>query len=152
MAQHNENRGRGQQQGAAEQVRQAAGEIGDKAKDFGAAATEKARDVASSAADTARHAVDTAKEQAEQGTAALGSGMRNLASTLREKAPHEGMMGTAASSLADTLERGGHYLEEEGINGLFDDVGTLVRRNPLPAVLIGVGLGFLMAQMCRSER
>jgi len=101
---------------------------------------------------TAGELVDKARAQVEQGAGALGSGMRNLAGTVRQNAPHEGAMGTAAATLADTLERGGHYLEEEGMSGLVTDMGTLIRRNPVPAVLVGVGLGFLFGQMCRSER
>jgi hypothetical protein len=78
--------------------------------------------------------------------------MRNLADTLRHNAPHEGMMGSAASSFADTLERGSNYLEQEGMEGMLEDLSTLVRRHPLPAVLIGFGAGFLVAQLFRSER
>jgi len=99
-----------------------------------------------------RDFADTAKEQAQAGAAAVISGMRNLASSLRDSMPHEGMMGTAASAVADTLERGGSYLQDEGLSGLVDDLTTLVRRNPLPAVCISLGVGFLVAQLCRSER
>jgi len=113
---------------------------------------EQAREFLGGAGDRMRDLGQTAREQAQAGGAALGAGMRNLASTLRQNVPQEGMMGTAASNLADTLERGGHYLEEEGLGHLVNDLGTLVRRNPLPAVCIGIGLGFLFAQMFRSER
>jgi hypothetical protein len=142
---HNENKGssQGSQQGQG---------AADQAKRMAAEAAEKAKDMASSAAETARGFAHSAKEQAEAGTASLGSGIRNLASSLRENAPHEGMMGSAASGLADRLDRGGHYLEEEGLGGLANDMSTLIRRNPLPAVLIGVGIGFIAAHMCRSER
>lgn len=102
--------------------------------------------------DTARQFIQGAREQAEAGGAALSSGMRNLADSLRHGGPHEGMMGSAAAGLADTLERGGQYLEQEGLGGLVEDLGTLIRRNPLPAVLVSIGVGFLFAQMFRSER
>jgi len=146
MADNEHNSGNaGQSQahaGGLEQARQAAENLGDRARELGGSAAEQAR-----------HYAQAARDQAEAGAAALGSGMRNLADTLRQRAPHEGMMGTAASGLADSLERGSHYLEQEGINGLAEDLSTLVRRNPLPAVLIGVGVGFLFAQMfSRSER
>jgi hypothetical protein len=111
----------------------------------GGAALQGVRDLATGAADTAR-------EQAKAGATALGSGMRNLATTLRDKVPHEGMVGNAASTLADTLERSGRHLEEDGFNGLADDVSRLVRNNPIPALCVGIGLGFLAAQVFRSER
>ena len=83
---------------------------------------------------------------------ALGSGLKNLASSLRENAPREGVVGTAASNLADSLERGGTYLENQGLDGITEQVEGLIRRNPMPAVLVGVGLGFVLAHMLRRER
>jgi len=132
MAGDNQHKGsdQGQQQKPMDQARQMASDVGAKARDLG----------------------QSAKEQMEAGASALSSGIRNVASSLRENAPREGMMGTAASRLADTLERGGSYLEQEGVNGLLEDVGTLIRRNPVPAVCIGIGLGFMFAHMVRSER
>jgi hypothetical protein len=92
------------------------------------------------------------KEQAEAATGAVGTGMRNLAESVRQNAPHEGMIGQAAERVAQTIERSGNYLEQEGIEGLLKDVGTLVRRNPLPALLVGVGLGFLIGQLCHRSQ
>jgi hypothetical protein len=48
--------------------------------------------------------------------------------------------------VAGTLESGGRYLEEQGLGGIAEDVTGLIRRNPIPAVLIGVGLGFMLAR------
>jgi hypothetical protein len=155
MAQSKQERGQHQEkenQGTLEQARQKVGEMGEKAHEMGHTAADRLRDAAASAADTARAATQTAREQAEAGTAALGSGLRNLADTLRQNVPQEGMLGSAAAGLADSLERGGHYIEQEGMGGMIEDLGTVIRRNPLPAVLVGVGLGFLVGQLCRSER
>jgi hypothetical protein len=60
------------------------------------------------------------------------------------------MMGTAASRVADTLETGGRYLQEHGLSGIGDDFSNLIRRNPIPAVLVGIGVGFLLARSLRS--
>jgi hypothetical protein len=78
--------------------------------------------------------------------ASVGSGMESLAGTLRDQAPREGMMGQVAGAAADTLERTGRYLREEGVSGLTEDLTQLVRRHPLPAVLVTLGLGFLLAR------
>jgi hypothetical protein len=72
-----------------------------------------------------------------------------MAGTVREHAP-SGVMGTAASRVADTLESGGRYLREEGLRGMGEDLTELVRRNPIPALLIGIGVGFLLARVTRS--
>lgn len=61
-------------------------------------------------------------------------------------------MGSAATNIADTLERSGDYLKEEGFTGIADDITKMIRSNPLPAVCLAAGIGFLAAQMCRSHR
>jgi hypothetical protein len=52
--------------------------------------------------------------------------------------------------MADTLERGGRYLEEEGLRGIGQDLTNVIRRNPIPALLLGIGIGFLIARSLRS--
>jgi hypothetical protein len=76
--------------------------------------------------------------------------MKSLAGTIREKAPHGGFVGQASSTVAETLERGGRYLEEQGLSGIGDDLTNLIRRNPIPALLVGIGVGFLLARATRS--
>jgi hypothetical protein len=106
--------------------------------------------MASSATQTASDMASNVGHRVEDATSTVGSGMRNLAGTLRENLPHEGMMGSASSAVADTLERGGRYLEEEGLSGLGEDLTSLIRRNPIPALLVGIGVGFLIARSMRS--
>ena len=115
-----------------------------------AGATQKARDMASSAAHTASDLASAVGQRAEEATSTVGGRMRSLAGTLRENLPDEGMMGSAGSAVADTLERGGRYLEQEGLRGIGEDLTNVIRRNPIPAVLVGIGLGFLVARSLRS--
>jgi hypothetical protein len=77
--------------------------------------------------------------------------MKSLASTIREKGPHEGMLGSASSAVANSLESGGRYLQEEGLGGIGDELTGLIKRNPLPSVLIGIGIGFLIARATSSR-
>jgi hypothetical protein len=56
------------------------------------------------------------------------------------------MVGSATSTLASGLESGGQYLQQQGIKGVADDLTQLIRRNPIPALLLGVGLGFVVAR------
>jgi hypothetical protein len=108
---------------------------------------DKAKDVASSVADKAKDAASAVGQGAENATHAVGSGIKSLGETIRDKGPHGGFMGTASSSLAGTLESSGRYLEREGLSGMAEDVTNLIRRNPIPALLIGVGLGFCIARL-----
>jgi hypothetical protein len=140
---------------------QAFGEARDKAYDAAASVADKARDAASSAADKAREAASsvghkisdaasTVGHKAEDATHSVGSGMQSLAGTIREKMPHDGVMGSATTAVADTLDRGGRYLKEEGLSGIGEDLTNMVRRNPIPALLIALGVGFLIARSTRS--
>jgi hypothetical protein len=56
------------------------------------------------------------------------------------------MMGSAASSVAGALETGGRYLQEHDLSDIGNHVVGLIRRNPVPAVLISMGIGFLLAR------
>jgi hypothetical protein len=125
-------------------------EVKSAVQDAAAGATEKAREMASNVADKARDVASSVGQKAEDAASSVGGGMASLAGTIRENAPREGMLGSAAASVADTLESGGRYLQEEGFGGMADDLTDLIRRNPIPAVLVGIGLGFLLARSTRS--
>ena len=79
-------------------------------------------------------------------TKTVGGGMESLGGTIRDKGPHSGVLGSATSAVAGTLESGGRYLHEQGLSGIADDVTNTIRRHPVPALLIAVGLGFLCAR------
>jgi hypothetical protein len=131
---------------AADKARDAASNVADKARDAASGAVEKARDAASSAYESAGQALSDLGHRAESATSSLGGSMRNLAGNIRESTPHQGMLGTASSTVADTLESGGRYLQEEGLQGMAEDLTAVIRRNPIPAILIGVAVGFLLGR------
>lgn len=110
---------------------------------------QTARSAASAAGDIASDTLSTSGRKADDAASSLGSGMKTLGSTIRSNAPREGTMHSAASHVARTLESGGDYLQEEGFTGMMDDLGGLIRRYPVPALLIGIGLGFCLAATCR---
>jgi hypothetical protein len=136
-------------------------EMKTKAQETGAAVVDKTKELASTAADKAREATSSAMHKAEDlasnvghkaedATASVGDGMKSLASTIREKGPHSGFAGSASASVADTLESGGRYLQEEGLKGIAEDLSGLIRRNPIPALLFGIGVGYMIARATRS--
>src|SRR5262245_47682094 len=114
-----------------------------KAQDAGGQAADKARDALRSTGEAVGQAADA-------GAASVGGGMKSLAGTLRQQGPHEGMLGDATSTVARGLEQGGRYLQQEGFTGMADDLTELIRRNPIPAVLVGIGIGFMLGQLTRS--
>jgi len=124
----------------AEKARDAAANVSDKVKEAAASAVHKAGDVASNVG-----------HKAEEATAAVGGGMRSLAGTIRESAPQGGMAGAVSSNVAGSLESGGRYLQEHGLRGIGEDLTNLIRRNPLPALFLGIGLGFMIARATRRD-
>jgi ElaB/YqjD/DUF883 family membrane-anchored ribosome-binding protein len=118
----------------------------NKAKDVAGNVADKAKDIASNVAERAKDAASTVGQKAEDATHAVGSGMQSLAGTMRDKLPQGGVLGAASSTVASGLENTGKYLQAEGLKGIADDVTEVIRRNPLPAILIGIGLGFLLAR------
>jgi len=125
-------------------------DVADKAKDTASDAMDKAGQVASNVRDQASQFAHTVGDKAEAATASVGSGMKNVAGTIRENAPNKGMLGDASKSVAGALESGGRFLEEQGLSGIGDSMTSLIKQHPVPSVLIALGLGYLIACSTRS--
>jgi len=93
--------------------------------------------------DTARDAAAFVGQKADDATAAVGGGLKSLGNTIREKGC---TVGNASAAMAQTLENSGDYLQEQGVKGIGRDLTNLIRRNPIPSLLIGVGVGFLLTR------
>lgn len=142
------------------------------------AATERAKQAGEKAGDIAQNAVDKVKQTAddlrskdpseivddarakasEVGDAAAskvdsamtatGEQMSTLAQTVRENAP-EGKVGEVASKAADALDRGGEYLQVADLQMVRGDLERVIREHPIESLLVGVGLGYLVARATR---
>jgi phage-related protein len=137
-------------QNTKDKARETATNIGDKARDAASNVAEKAGDMARGAADKAREFASAAGDKADSGVESVGSGMKNFAGTIRQNMPHQGMLGSASESVAGALESGGRYLEEKGLSGIGADMTDVIKRHPVPAVLLALGLGYLIACSTRS--
>ena len=116
-----------------------AGTLVEKAKDVGKDVSTKAGEIAKNVGQTAEDAVSS-----------VGGQMKSLAGTIRQKAPHEGIVGSTASAVASTLDSSGAYLQEHNLHGMAEDMTDLIRRYPIQSVLVGIGVGFLVAKATRS--
>ena len=118
----------------------------------GAALKHRAEQAAHTAAQKGRemagYVSDKAKGAATSATNSVGEGLKSLGDTVRDRAPAS----TATTAVADTLEHTGRYLQEEGLGGAANDLTELIRRNPIPALLVGIGFGFLIAQATSTKR
>jgi hypothetical protein len=122
-------------------------DLATKIENASAAGYDKAKEMASSAIHAIGEAEATVEKKANEATSAVGGSMKSLAGTIREKAPHQGKLGTASEAVADTLDKGGRYLQEEGLAGMGGEITECIRRNPIAAVLVGIGFGFLLAKL-----
>src|SRR5687767_14098644 len=127
---------------AKEQAGQAADKLKDAASHAGAAVSSAASAVGQKAGDVA----SAVGQRAEDATAAVGSGIQGLAGQVRDSGPQSGVLGTATRSVADGLEGAGQYLQDKNLSGMMDDVTGLIKRNPVPAVLLALGIGFLVGR------
>ena len=129
----------------------------DKAKE----AVEKAKATATSVSDLASQAGCAVGAMASQAacdlgkraddfTTSAGTGIQNLGDQLSKNSPQTGMLGAASQAVAASIKDGGTYIHDAKLSGLADDLVQVVRRNPIPAVLIALGLGWLIASKVRS--
>jgi uncharacterized protein YjbJ (UPF0337 family) len=93
-------------------------EYGERTAGVAATVTSAAQDAASSMPEMARTAATQAQE----------------------------MAGAAATAVTDTVAGAGAYLQEKGVQALPGDLAGLIRRYPVPAVLIGLGIGLLLGR------
>jgi len=140
-------------EGVIDQATNKAREIADdlRSKDAGQIASDakaKASEVASDAKAKASEVATVAADKAESAVTATGTKMTDLAQTVRENAP-EGKAGEIAMNAANTLDRGGTYLQESNLNDIRGDLETVIRNHPIESMLVGLGVGYLLARSMR---
>ena len=123
---------------AEQEVERRFNEYSEKAGETVANLTSKAQEVGANAAGKANDAA-----------AAVGDKMESLAVAIRANAPSEGRVGTVATSIAGGLTTASTYLRDKKYGNLGKDVTGLVRAYPVQSLLIGVGVGYLLARRSR---
>jgi uncharacterized protein YjbJ (UPF0337 family) len=74
----------------------------------------------------------------------VASRVTEMAGTAATKAQE--VAGSAASAVSDTAAGVGTYVQDRGVQGLSGDLTDLIRRYPVPALLIGLGIGFVLGR------
>ncbi len=110
---------------------------------------DKAEDVVGDVKDKATQVGSQVADKADAATTTVGEKMTDVAQTIRQKAPVSGPMADAADTAADTLQRAGSYLQEQDLADMRADLEGLIRRHPVESLLIGFGLGYLLARGMR---
>src|SRR5262245_9781704 len=108
---------------------------------------DKAAGVVASVSAKAQEFGANAAKKANEAAPLIGEKMESLATSIRERAPRDDTLGTAATTkVAEGLESASYYLKEKKFEYLGEDLLGLIRRYPLQSVLVGFGLGLLLAR------
>jgi len=127
-----------------------AGQAKDAASNFAGQAANTASHLAGQAKDAVSGAASTAGKKAEEWVGEAGKSVGQFADSLRHAGPDHGVLGKASSAVAEGMESAGHYMQDKNLSGMMDDVTDLIKRNPIPALLVGLGVGFLLGKAMRS--
>jgi hypothetical protein len=141
------NRGDLQTGQAREQAEAAKGHLQQAGSEAKQAASAAASGLGQKVQDTASHLAQKAEDRTDDALSSVGQRMSSMAGSLRQTAPRSGAVGSAAGAVADRLESGGRYLQEHGVGEITDDIGGLIRRNPLPALCLAFGAGFVIGMV-----
>jgi uncharacterized protein YjbJ (UPF0337 family) len=89
--------------------------------------------------------------------ATVTSAAQDMASTVTETAgtaaaKAQEMAGAAATAVTDAVAGAGTYIQEKDMQALPGDLAELIRRHPVPALLIGLGIGFVLGRSLGTGR
>ena len=122
----------------------------NKAREAAASVGEMANQAACAVGSMASHAACDVGKKADDLTASAGIGIQELGDRLSKNTPHSGVLGSASQAVARSVKDSGEYLEGAKLSGMTEDFAQLIRKNPLPAVFIALGLGWFVARKLRS--
>jgi ElaB/YqjD/DUF883 family membrane-anchored ribosome-binding protein len=113
---------------------------------------DRTREVASNVKNRASEIGSRVAERTDAAMSAAGQRIENLGHSLRDRATEEGRMGRVLGRTAQALEHGGQYLQESTPTDVRMDLEDVMRRRPLTTLLVGAGIGFLIARALRGRR
>lgn len=144
-----------------EKVKEAGAQVVEKAKEIVAAPVEKmkeagsqalgkAKEVAGAVGNMASQAVSAAGHKVDDVAGAAGTKVKDLGQTMSDKGPHDGVLGAASQAVANTVKGAGEYIEEAKLSGMAEDLSSLIKNHPIPAMLACIGIGYCIARMMKD--
>jgi hypothetical protein len=125
-------------------------QAGDKVKEAASCAGSAASHAASAVGSVASQAASDLGHKADDLAESAGGGIREFGDSLSKRAPQSGMLGSASQAVARTVRDSGEYLEQHKLSGMIEDLAQIIRRNPIPSILIAVSVGCLLGRRMRS--
>ncbi|MBS0204109.1 MAG: hypothetical protein JSS49_14480 [Planctomycetes bacterium] len=122
----------------------------EKAREAAVSAGEMVGHAASAVSAMASHAASGVGRKADDLAATAGTRLQGLGDRLSQNAPQSGVLGSTSQAVVNGVKAGGKYIEDSKLTGMTEDLVELVRRNPIPAVLIAIGLGWFVGRKLGS--
>lgn len=110
---------------------------------------DKAQETVDNIKDRAQEVSSQVADKADSATTRIGTKMTDAAQTIRERAPSSGPVSEVADTAAQTMERAGTYLQEQDLAGMRADLEGVIRQHPIESLLVGFGVGYLLARSMR---
>lgn len=112
--------------------------------------------VSDAAKETASKATETAKQQADTQLQKVSEGLERVAQTLHQsgtelRQSEQAMLANYVDNAATQVERASDYLRASSVTQIIDDVQSYARREPVVAIGVAVGLGFLAARLLKAS-
>lgn len=130
-----------------------AGNPGSRGRPAGASVSgggDFASQAAAAVSALATTAVGDVGKQANDLAVTAGAGIQELGDSLAKYGPQDGILGTASHAFAKSVKQSGEYLEEVKFSGLTKDLACLIRKNPMPAFFIALGIGWILADNSKN--
>ncbi len=124
---------------AAEKGKEAAGNVGQMASHASSAVSEMVEQAACNVS-----------EKADELAANAGVRIQEMGARFRNNAPRTGALAAASEAVAETVRGGGEYLEDAKLTGMVEDFAKMIRRNPIPAICIAMGLGWFVGRKLKA--
>lgn len=118
---------------------------------------EKGAEIGEQAKREAGHMMDDVKdrtrrqadEQAQRAAGAL-RGVAGQLSSMADSTHEKGMLVDVARQGADRVERLADQLEQDGVQGVIEDIERFARRRPGMFIAAGVGVGFVLGRIIKA--
>jgi len=89
------------------------------------------------------NAITAVEQRAGDAACNQSGGLKATARSIRGNGAQVGSLCCATSTFAKTFSNSVNYLDNQSLEGVCSDISSLIGRNPIPALLMGVRLGLL---------